>query len=895
MIIKIWRYECGKDRSRRPRTKQTDGFDIAFGCASYIFGVEAPEEQKEAFEDSNVLVEGSSDAVRAGDYLAQDDGEHEILGHAGHNLGTEEIDEQIKEMAVLTSAAGLDYFYHYTWSHRPGVNLTARQMEKQNRTIRHVLEAQDCPCVEATHGEKKHRHGHGILLSVDKEGRGKPLAHSWYIEALHIAIAVVERDDGLEPEPLRRYIATERGVFNLMTGDQVADRSGRILRKKQEQDYVDPALKPDGGLMSRVRKAHNAIIQSNEAPKGFAPGAAWPLDRYARIVAAPHIRTAVSWGDLHRSLAPFGIRYTKVGNTGRLEEMSQNGKPTGNWVAAGAAYSNAALGKLQGRFGNEEYTPPPADLDFRPLTMPVFNRPVEGPNVQLEGDQRSKEEAAELKPAINALELHLKADNQRRQKEIRDERLGDKYNKAIAEQAGSSKIELGIIQDFAVSKGTKRTRSDSKRAKGQPKDRSAWSRIRFILWGQARAYDRARSKKARADLATRYDVRQVDGTLQYWIGRPGSWVHAFTETENLITVQHTSRRAKIDALRLADAKYATLRIAGTKRAIVDTVMLAAELGLALDDANAECAKAHVDRIKAAAIFGLLAKRSAWVRSRRARAILREDGRRDRRRRKTRASDFLSRARLTPYADAEAHKGLATLRVLDPNSLHLASSRAQAGDSRFIDDEVLLERFADHPRRLLTPEVQTKLKAIEAIQIQERRWIAGALLTGVAKAAEDSELDVRGAKEHWAKDLWRAQHDDPIFRRLIEVSRFRPDRFRIEHNARPEVMAWRAARERGDAELAGAIADEMFDRSKAQGENISIRDQGTYTMTRTTYSQQKAEEYREIIFAQLSKEEAIALKCTDGKFNTAYRGTIRAQDRQSFGKWPRPDNALGQGL
>ncbi|WP_373489288.1 hypothetical protein, partial [Blastomonas sp.] len=129
----------------------------------------------------------------------------------------------------------------------------------------------------------------------------------------------------------------------------------------------------------------------------------------------------------------------------------------------------------------------------------------------------------------------------------------------------------------------------------------------------------------------------------------------------------------------------------------------------------------------------------------------------------------------------------------------------------------------------------------------------------------------------------------------EVSRLRPDRFRIDPSARPDVMAWRAARERGDGELAGAIADEMFDRSNSHGENISILDRGTYTVTRTTYSQQKAKEYREVIFAQLSREETFALKCTDGKFNTAYRGTIRAQDRQSFGKWPRPDNALGQGL
>ncbi|QWC56485.1 hypothetical protein F7D01_04710 [Erythrobacter sp. 3-20A1M] len=196
MILKIWRYKVRQQNGTRPRTAQKNAFDIAFGCASYIAGLKIEPECLEAFENALIVSDGSSDARRAGDYIVRQD-DHDVAGTMGHGLGDGDIVEQIQMMAVAAASAGLEYFYHYTWSHPDGEMFPPYQMARQNSTIRHVLEASGCPSLEAYHrGSRRGKpriHGHGNLLSIDRSGEGKPLAHSWYIEASHLAIAVVDQ------------------------------------------------------------------------------------------------------------------------------------------------------------------------------------------------------------------------------------------------------------------------------------------------------------------------------------------------------------------------------------------------------------------------------------------------------------------------------------------------------------------------------------------------------------------------------------------------------------------------------------------------------------------------------------------------------------------------------
>ena len=841
MIIKIWRYKVRQGKGPRPRTAQKNAFDIAFGCASYIAGLSIEPECVEAFENALTVTDGSSDARRAGDYIVRQD-DHDVAGTMGHGLGDGDIVEQIQKMAVAAASAGLEYFYHYTWSHRDGEMFAPYEMARQNRTIRHALEASGCPSLEAYHREKRRGkpeiHGHGNLLSVDQSGVGKPLAHSWYKEAAHLAIAVVERDDGLRPEPMRRYIATDEGVFGLFTGVRVADRSGQILRATDptKVDREGETL-PDGGLMARARRQHQAVIEGNDAPDGYEPGDRWPLERFAKIVIAPRIQNARNWQEVHRNLAPLGIRYTVVGNTGRLLAIGENGEPSGEWVGAGAAYANASPKRLNERFGSEKFEPPKGELDLRPLTMPVFNRPDDAPEERAEIKELAKQETAELKPEIEAIERHLADEGRRRRKDIQQAQLGKGHNTAIAEEAARRRNEEETVREFAIAKGARRTRKTAMKKPDVAKRISGWRPICLIIWGALRKRRRKASANRRVDFDQRYDIRSKEGRVEYWLRGPaGDTTLAFVESNNLITVRHTARRVNIDALEIASEKYERVRIAGTQRAISNSVKIAAELDLVLEDNQAEIGLKHRKAVAARRTGSIFEASLRFHKTTDDRARTRQAARQDRKDRdsfteaavrgesnslEASIAEYLnSNQRTLAHADdAEVIEARRRLdEHIDHDRLFLASSRYHvryAGHRfRFLDDSALTKAFSGAPELLIDRELQDRLRAIEAIQLDKRRIIAAAIVAGVASIS-NGELSMDGPQAAWAQDFWKAQRSDPTFQRLIAVARARPDRFAYDENARPGERSRTLALQNNEPALAKAIEHQMhaYERTK----------------------------------------------------------------------------------
>ena len=843
MIIKIWRYTIAHDDNvGRPRTAQKNAFDIVYGCGGYINGLEIERVHRDAYEEALIEADFVSDATRAGSYIVRED-DHDVIGSASHGLGDGDTLAKIQRLAVAAAAAGLDHFYHYTWSHRNGEIFEPHRLARQNRTIRHVLEASGCPSLEAYHREQRgpkqnetQVHGHGNLLSVDAKGKGKPLADGWYKEAAQVAIAVVERDDELRPEPLRRYIATQDGVYSFLTGTRVADRTGRILRSKDKSRVDrDGNQRPDGGLMKRMREEHEALLSSNEAPQGVEPGTVWSLERYVQVVVAPRIKQSDDWQETHRSLAPLGIRYVKVGNTGRLEAIGPDGQPTGEWVGAGDAYANAALGKLAKRFG-AEFEPPSGKLDFRPLTMPVFNRaPEETAAAEIDRDAVEKQEASDLKPEIARIEEHLSKDDKRRRQSIQDAKLGRRHNDAVAEQASRRRSEEAVVREFAIAKGAKRTRKRSDKAEAKSKKARGWQAVRLIIWGHLRlGKDR---NKAPRDLEQRYEIRRVDNEVQYWLRRTsGEPTIAFVETDNLVTVRDTSRQANIDALRIAQDKYSRVRISGSQRAVLDTVRIAAELGIGLEDEQAETGKTHLDAIadRSAARILDVSRRFHVTR----------DDRRQARRAAAQARDkrvdpqtglvrpalgisleglvavYLEREPTRSIAKGDDPVLLEARRRLDEDIDHdrlfLASSRYhrkfEGQEYRFLDEERLVRAFGSEPEVLVDREIQNRLRAIEAIQLEKRRAIAAALVSGAARTV-DGELEMEDRQASWAKDFWRAQRSDPTFHRLIQVARARPDRFAYDPGLQPGEAARTRALLQGDHVLAKGIQRELTRQSQ----------------------------------------------------------------------------------
>lgn len=835
MIIKIWRYKVRQQIGTRPRTAQKNAFDIAFGCASYIAGLNIEPECVEAFENALVVTEGSSDARRAGDYIVRQD-DHDVAGTLGHGLGDGDIVEQIQQMAVAAAAAGLEYFYHYTWSHRDGEMFAPYQLARQNRTIRHVLEASGCPSLEAYHREERRGkpqiHGHGNLLSVDQSGKGKPLAHSWYREAAHLAIAVVERDDGLRPEPMRRYIATDEGVFGLFTGIRVADRSGQIVRAHDpaKVDREGEPL-PDGGLMARARQQHEAIIEGNDAPEGYEPGDRWPFERFAKIVIAPRIKAACDWQEVHRNLAPLGIRYVMVGNTGRLLAIGENGEPSGEWVGAGAAYANASPKRLNKRFRSEKFEPPRGELDLRPLTMPVFNRPDDASEERVEKKELAKQEAVQLKPEIEAIERQLAHEGRRRRKDIQQAKLGKGHNTAIAEEAARRRNEEETAREFAIAKGARRSR---KTAAAKPKltERiGGWRPISLIIWGALRTRRKKAPANRHSHLEQRYDIRSEEGRVEYWLRDPsGDAKLAFVESDNLITVRHTARRVNIDALEIAREKYERIRIAGTQRAIADSVKIAAELGLTLKDDQAKTGLEHRKAIAARKTQSILAASERFCSTNGVRTRTRQTARQDRKDRdhfryaatrdegngslKAMAAAYLNdNQRTLAHADdaavIEARRRLD--QFIDHDRLFLASSRYhlryEGLDFRFLDDGGLTKAFSKTPELLVDRELQDRLQAIEAIQLDKRRIIAAAIVAGAASIS-DGELSLDGPHAAWAQGFWKAQRADPTFLRLIAVARARPERFVYDKNEQPGQLGRTLALARKDNRLAQLIVRQM---------------------------------------------------------------------------------------
>lgn len=188
--------------------------------------------------------------------------------------------------------------------------------------------------------------------------------------------------------------------------------------------------------------------------------------------------------------------------------------------------------------------------------------------------------------------------------------------------------------------------------------------------------------------------------------------------------------------------------------------------------------------------------------------------------------------------------------------------------------------------VLTP-VQERLGAIEAIQIEERRWIAAALLQGRVGLKEDV-LVVQNAEDEWARSFWAAQKDDPSFRRLLEVSRLRPDRFGFDLEQRPDVEAWSKARGR-DPALAARIADEIhlasekYGLAAARAALETARDRSG-SVNYTAKLNEAADAYRERIFKTMRFEDAAALRKSPGKFAVSYRGEIRqrpGETKQQF--------------
>ena len=797
MVINIWRYDSGRSGVASPRLKQELAFSTSLSRARYIFDIQLSAEDIAVMEQVKPV----------GDYVNTDSADgHRIEGRHAYNLVSEDPEGQSQEIAIYGARAGLKRFWHIAVSSREGEHLTPEQLEHVRSVVCRILGVADCPSIWADHRDTDNDHMHGLVVSfLPAEGRPVTFGQDWWKEAGQIAMAIIERDLGLEPEPNRRFVADRTGVYHTWSDIKVADENGKILGRSE---------------IVAAQKAHKAWKQDNYAAKIAQSGEEWDMERAVQVLAKSRIMKSKTAAQVHESLARVGLKYI-AGQSGArivaneyLPEAGQHAQ--GQSIAASKAYRNAALKKLGDRL-TDGYQAAHPGLVVRKFVMPRFEKLTDEERDRFADRRAEIEECKELAD-------HLKKHNAQFYRRMRDLETGNDVNAKRAQRRRSHEQEEARVKK--LEKSLSKPFRDARVFPEEAGDTVA------LIWGPpaggSSAEKARRETEERRELEDRYRIEKTEDARKFWYGKN----LVFIERLRTIEIVSQKRRARIDALKLARYRFRRLRIASAQKIRKGLARIAAELGIALEKGPLRnLALTHVVSVRAGSIRSIVAASRAYHDTCGDREAKRRKDHDERRWRGERIRTFaapdhplhagkLVTNYLLEVQDSALHPNAAdpaleTQRTIadeiDHDKLWLAPSRYQNSHEgyhwRFLDDPVLVQTFKDKPHRLLHPAVQRDLAAIEAIQIERRRWIAAAVVAGAA-LIEDGELKVFKDNAPWAASFWEAQRSDPTFQRLIAVARARPDRFVFDENMRPGQLSREQALKNRDPKLAEAIARQM---------------------------------------------------------------------------------------
>ena len=797
MVINIWRYDCGRNGVASPKLKQELAFSTSLSRARYIFDIQLSAEDIAVMEQVKPI----------GDYVNTDSAEgHRIEGRHAYNLVSDDPEGQSQEIAIYGARAGLKRFWHIAVSSREGEHLTPEQLEHVRSVVCRVLGVADCPSIWADHRDTDNDHMHGLVVSfLPAEDRPVTFGQDWWKEAGQIAMAIIERDLDLEPEPNRRFVADRTGVYHTWSDIKVADEDGKILGRSE---------------IVAAQKAHKAWKQDNYAAKIAQSGEEWDMERAVQILAKPRIMKSKTAAQVHESLARVGLKYVagqsgaRIVANGYLPEAGQHAQ--GQSIAASKAYRNAALKKLGDRL-TDGYQAAHPGLVVRKFVMPRFEKLTDEERDRFADRRAEIEECKELAD-------HLKQHNSQFYRRMRDVEKGKDVNEQRAQRRRSHEREEARVKK--LEKSLSKPFRDARVFPEEAGDTLA------IVWGppagRSSPEKAHREAEERRELEDRYRIEKTEDARKFWYGKN----LAFIERLRTIEIVSQKRRARIDALKLARYRFRRLRIASAQKIRKGLARIAAELGIALEEGPLRnLALTHVVSVRAGSIRSIVSANRAYYDTWGDRKDKRWRDHDERRLRGERirtlaapdhplhagklVTNYLLEVQNIGLHSNSADPALETQRriadEIDHDKLWLAPSRYQNSHEgfqwRFLDDPVLVETFKDKPHRLLHPAVQRDLAAIEAIQIERRRWIAAAVVAGAA-SIEDGELTVFKDDAPWAASFWKAQRADPTFQRLIAVAWARPDRFAYDENARPGELSQKQALQNKDPALAEAIARQM---------------------------------------------------------------------------------------
>jgi hypothetical protein len=822
--------------------------------AKYVLGLELDE------DETRLVREASNIGAYGPDSRGADT---RVLDKAVFNLEEGTQRDQALEFAYRVAASGKNSLRQIVVAY--GDESVTEDMAVRHRDVfRRVLRAEGKPMIYSKHGDTGYDHWHLAVCTADaNSGKVGQWGQGKEIEALHIALAICEAQDNLKPEPNRRYVADQTGVYHTWSGFRIAEANGEIISR---------------GAFRAVEAEQVEFDAEVLAPSDSYVGQAIPTPRAIKLLARGVSRQAKSWDEWQRGLARVGIRYEPYRVKGEIAG--------GHLVAVGvldkeadripASAVNAGYKRLCKKFGNQAYQPPSSDIRVRPFVAPAYRRMAEEPGRDLSHDldlQEQIDEQARIESEFRDFQLALRNRNdaikaeraegaEAREKmatleeKRRHHNLQQRREKASREDA--DRILRALQLAFEREKGRKR--------KGpRPKTEPASS----VLWGEPDEFNRT-PEKGPGQWGRRYTIETLGYSRTYRLNGE----IAFVESDSFIAVHSQDRQAKIDALRRAQEKFGRVKIVGPASYRREMLLLAAEHQIPLD---AKQAKEAEKLLKAEMSQQSLGEENVVYRasSQRRESIkpkaLSPDELRDRREREERSNQFsfellqeFRRRNAREDEDLKDGKPNATkipiahylLTTINCDRLLLCSSRFSQGGIHFLDDEELLKNFERLRHALVRPEIQQRLEAIRRVHQAKRKWVFTGLATGRLQLSETT-LTIPDEFGTWAADFVRGQKNDPTFlRKLGEAAKDEYSNKKVDLAVRPEIAVWREALSGSDQDkaLAPYIVDELM---------------------RTT-----SDEDRETIFRTMRYDEAERLRRTEGLAQKSYAGWIYKRDNES---------------
>lgn len=223
------------------------------------------------------------------------------------------------EMIALAQSCkqSSDPIEHYVVSWRPGEVPTGEQAKDAVEIITKEMGLDGLQVVWALHSDTENMHLHVVVNRIDPiTEHARRINNGFDVDALHAAVAVIEHKQGWQVEANKRFAVLEDGTV------------ARVDR---------------GSVRQQKQKARDAELRTGEKS----------ALRVAQERAAPILKAAQTWQQLHEHLAGIGMRYEKKGS-GAVIIVGDD------VVKASDVSRSFALSQMQKKLGT--YEPPRAGL-----------------------------------------------------------------------------------------------------------------------------------------------------------------------------------------------------------------------------------------------------------------------------------------------------------------------------------------------------------------------------------------------------------------------------------------------------------------------------------------------------------------------------------------------------